>query len=84
VERHADGRPLDRRAGLVRQPELERGAAGRHQRLKDGLLGLYLDSLRRHGCTMGAEQVAQLLAVDLELSAQGMGVWLDRDSRPRA
>ena len=68
---------------VVQLGQAERDAPDRHRRLKDGLLGLYLDSLQRHGCTMGTQQVAQLLAVDLELSAQGMGVWLDRDSRPR-
>ena len=56
----------------------ERAAAHRHERLKDGLLAIYLDSLRRHGCTLGDERVAELLALDLELNAQGMACWLDR------
>ena len=68
---------------VVALGQAERHAADRHPRLKDGLLALYLASLQQHGCTMGAERVAQLLAVDLELSAQGMAAWLDRDSRPR-
>ena len=68
---------------VVHLGQAERHAVDRHRRLKDGLLSLYLSSLQRHGCTMGADQVAQLLAVDLELSAQGMAVWLDRDLRPR-
>ena len=68
---------------MVALGQAERHAADRHRRLKDGLLALYLASLQQHGCTMGADRVAQLLAVDLELSAQGMAAWLDRDTRPR-
>lgn len=58
-------------------------APDRHARLKDGLLALYLDSLAAHRCPMAPAAVAELLAVDLELNAQGIGVWLDRESRPR-
>ena len=68
---------------VVALGQAERHASDRHQRLKSGLLALYLDSLQRHGSAMNADAVAQLLAVDLELSAQGMAAWLDRDSRPR-
>jgi glyoxylase-like metal-dependent hydrolase (beta-lactamase superfamily II) len=60
-----------------------RDAPDRHARLKEGLLALYLDSLAAHRCPMAPAAVAELLAVDLELNAQGIGVWLDRDSRPR-
>jgi hypothetical protein len=28
---------------------------------------------------MGREAIAQLLALDLELNAQGIAIWLDRD-----
>jgi len=70
--------------GVVQLGERERAATGRHQRLKDGLLALYLDSLAGHGCRFGADQVTQLLSVDLELNAQGMAAWLDRDARTRA
>jgi glyoxylase-like metal-dependent hydrolase (beta-lactamase superfamily II) len=58
-------------------------AVDRHQRLKDGLLALYLDSLDRHGCRLATDQVMQLLSGDLELNAQGMASWLDRESRSR-
>ena len=34
-----------------------------------------------HGCRLGADQLGLLLDMDLELNAQGLGVWLDRDSR---
>ena len=50
----------------------------RHQALKEGLLGLYVSSLREHGCTMTTAEVAKALALDIELNAQGIAVWLDR------
>ncbi len=78
------GRVLGLLDGVVQLGERERASTGRHQRLKDGLLALYLDSLAGHGCRFGADQVAQLLSVDLELNAQGMAAWLDRDARTRA
>jgi glyoxylase-like metal-dependent hydrolase (beta-lactamase superfamily II) len=51
----------------------------RHQALKDGQLALFTRSLHAHGFQGGAETIARLLAIDLELNAQGMAVWLDRD-----
>jgi len=71
---------LERTVALA---ESLRHAPDRHARLKDGLLALYLDSLAAHHCPMAPAAVAELLAVDLELNAQGIGVWLDRESRPR-
>ena len=62
----------------------EKTAADRHQRLKDGMVAIFLDSLAAHGCTMPPAQVTELLTVDLELNAQGLAVWLHRDERPSA
>ena len=53
-------------------------AQGRHEALKRGQLDIFLRSLHAHGCKHSPEQVTELLAVDLELNAQGMAVWLDR------
>lgn len=55
-----------------------RGAKNRHQALKAGQLDLFTASLAAHGCALGREAIAELLALDLELNAQGMAVWLDR------
>lgn len=52
--------------------------ADRHARIKQDLTLLYRTSLREHGCTLSDERIALLLAMDVELNAQGMGVWLDR------
>ncbi len=79
----ADARRL---AGLLREQLAQmvalgdalRGAEGRHEKLKQGLLDIHVASLARHGCGFSTGQVAELLAVDLELNAQGMACWLDR------
>jgi glyoxylase-like metal-dependent hydrolase (beta-lactamase superfamily II) len=55
-----------------------RSAPERHVALKLGLRRLYEDALRAHGCQLSADALQALLAPDIELNAQGMGVWLDR------
>ena len=63
---------------------LGRALAGRPDRgvaLREGLRELYLQRLRRHGCTLGEARSLELLAMDVELNAQGMGIWLDRSAR---
>ncbi|MFN3861556.1 MAG: MBL fold metallo-hydrolase [Roseateles sp.] len=57
-----------------------REAPDRHARLKAGLLDGYLARLRAHGHAAGAE-AAEWLALDAELNAQGLAVWLDRTPR---
>ena len=52
----------------------------RHAWLSKHFEALYLGSLRAHGCTLGDQEIRQALAVDVELNAQGVGVWLDRQS----
>jgi hypothetical protein len=41
-------------------------------------------SLAAHGCTLPAAEIDRVLALDIELNAQGMGVWLDRLDRTPA
>ena len=53
-------------------------APDRHEALKRGQLDIFCASLAAHGCTLNTAAIAQLLAMDLELNAQGMAVWLDR------
>ena len=52
-------------------------APDRHQRLKAALSGLYRGQLQAHGLTDVPAGLAGL-ALDIELNAQGLGVWLDR------
>jgi glyoxylase-like metal-dependent hydrolase (beta-lactamase superfamily II) len=65
-------------ARLVRLGREVQHAADRHEALKRGQLAIFLDSLAAHGCTLAPDRVAELLAMDLELNAQGMAIWLDR------
>lgn len=53
----------------------------RHEELKAGLFEIYLASLRQHGCAMTDSEIHSLLEMDLELNAQGMGVWLEKEAK---
>ncbi len=55
-----------------------RGHADRHVALLQGLLDLYVEGAQANGCRMDRARVRELLGLDIELNAQGMGVWLDR------
>lgn len=52
----------------------------RHAMLVESLERLYFESARQHGSALSAEEVRELLAVDTELNAQGLEVWLDRQT----
>ena len=49
------------------------------RRSRRGQLEIFTRHLAAHGCTMPRDAIAQLLAMDLELNAQGLAIWLDRD-----
>jgi glyoxylase-like metal-dependent hydrolase (beta-lactamase superfamily II) len=57
-----------------------KSAPERHAALCRELTALYLDSLREHGCALADSEIAQALAIDIELNAQGLAVWLDRSA----
>jgi len=57
------------------------GAPDRHARLVAELGAQLVDQIRAHGCELPADRVRELLALDLELNAQGLEVWLDRGRR---
>jgi len=56
------------------------GAPGRHEMLVREFSALYGASLREHGVEPTPDKLA-LLAMDIELNAQGMAGWLDREAR---
>jgi glyoxylase-like metal-dependent hydrolase (beta-lactamase superfamily II) len=56
------------------------GAADRHLRLKQDLDALYTSSLAEHGHPVTAAS-RELFALDVELNAQGIGIWLDREDK---
>jgi glyoxylase-like metal-dependent hydrolase (beta-lactamase superfamily II) len=51
---------------------------GRKDRIKDAVTAHLLTDARNHGCALDEQRMRQLLAVDLELNAQGLEVWLER------
>jgi hypothetical protein len=80
VERHAaelHGR-IDQLVALGRAAD---GAPDRGTRLRQGVRELFLGWAREHGTPLPAEAVASLLELDVELNAQGLEAWLDRDRR---
>ena len=50
----------------------------RHVHIMDDLANLYASRAQAHGCTQTPAQVRELLAMDIELNAQGLEVWLDK------
>lgn len=54
------------------------GRADRHRCLAAGLSALYLERAHALQVPLADEDVGRILAMDIELNAQGLGVWLDR------
>jgi glyoxylase-like metal-dependent hydrolase (beta-lactamase superfamily II) len=52
----------------------------RHTLLVQGQREILLARLQKHGCLLDTTQIDTLLGGDYELNAQGIGVWLDRQS----
>lgn len=57
------------------------GEPQRHHLLVDALGALYVARLRLQGSPLDASEVLRVLAMDIELNAQGLACWLDRDKR---
>ena len=56
------------------------GHADRHERLVEALAVLYIERARVHGSPLAPEEVRALLAIDIELNAQGLEIWLAREN----
>jgi glyoxylase-like metal-dependent hydrolase (beta-lactamase superfamily II) len=70
---------LRRQTGeLVALGRAQDGRPDRAARLREGVRELFLGWVRDHGTPLPAERAAELLALDVELNAQGLEVWLDR------
>lgn len=57
------------------------GRPDRHQCLLEGLTDLYVERARDQGCGLDEAAIERLLHGDIELNAQGLACWLDRDRR---
>jgi glyoxylase-like metal-dependent hydrolase (beta-lactamase superfamily II) len=73
---------LQRETGeLVALGRREDGKRDRAALLRAGVEELVLGWARDHGAPLPTERLRELLAVDVELNAQGLEAWLDRDRR---
>jgi len=57
---------------------------GRQERIRERVAKHLIAQVRNHGCTMDEERIRELLAVDIELNAQGLEVWLVRRAKQAA
>ncbi|HXK11744.1 MAG TPA: MBL fold metallo-hydrolase [Vicinamibacteria bacterium] len=70
-------------ADLVALGRSADGRPDRAERLRAGVGELFLGWARGHGTPLPADRVRELLALDIELNAQGLEAWLDRDRTGR-
>jgi glyoxylase-like metal-dependent hydrolase (beta-lactamase superfamily II) len=54
------------------------GAQGRPERLQAKIAAHLVDGAQAHGCVLSADEIRKVLAVDVDLNAQGLEVWLVR------
>jgi glyoxylase-like metal-dependent hydrolase (beta-lactamase superfamily II) len=69
---------IDRMVEIARAHAHE---ADRHDRIKDALGALYVGRSMAHGCALSSGEARELLAMDIELNAQGLEVRLDNASK---
>ncbi|MEO8299429.1 MAG: MBL fold metallo-hydrolase [Burkholderiales bacterium] len=58
------------------------GSAERDAGLRTLMQRVLLEGARRAGSPLSDEQATALLAADIELNAQGLGIWLDKQTTP--
>jgi len=63
--------------GHVRRALAAASGPGRHQALRAGIEAELLDEAARQGVAAPRDEVLRIFREDLELNAQGLGVWLD-------
>ncbi len=80
VEKLADDlfEQIDAMAAIGRQCD---GRPDRHRCLLAALQALYVERAQLHGCPLDDAAVTAVLAMDIELNAQGLACWLDRISK---
>jgi len=76
---HAQGAELLRNLDALVELALREQASGaqRHDRIKQKMTEYLLAEIRQHGCRLAESTLLDIWATDLELNAQGLGVWLD-------
>lgn len=69
---------IDAMCALARQCD---GRPDRHRAMVAALTALYLERARAQRCPLDDAGVVRVLAMDIELNAQGLACWLDRNRR---
>jgi len=64
--------------GFVEIAETLKDQPNRHKAIKESLLNYLLDIATKHGVVLDEVQQVKLFKGDLEICAQGLGVWLDK------
>ncbi len=65
--------------GFVAIAKAHQTSQHRHQAIKKALLSYLLDIASKHGVTLDEARQIKLFKGDLEICAQGLGVWLDEN-----
>ena len=68
--------------GLRALAEEQRDEEGREQRLRAAVDRLLVDAGRRHS-TLSEDAVRKIFESDIDLNAQGLGIWLKRRAKKR-
>jgi glyoxylase-like metal-dependent hydrolase (beta-lactamase superfamily II) len=73
------GQDLHRRIDeMVALAVVERfSGEGRHERIKTAMTHYLLSEIRIHGCSLSEKALLDIWESDIELNAQGLGIWLD-------
>ena len=66
---------------LARIAQRHVNASDRYGAVRQDMLNLWLDLAHQHGVAMTDAQIESLYQVDLDLNAQGLNVWADRQKR---
>ncbi|MBU0654376.1 MAG: MBL fold metallo-hydrolase [Gammaproteobacteria bacterium] len=61
----------------------ESAPEGRVDRLRERIFFTWLKAIEEHGCNLPESDIRKLLAVDAELNAQGLNVWLLRRTKSK-
>ncbi len=65
--------------GFVDIAKAHKTSDNRHKTIKESLLSYLLDIATKHGVALDEVKQIKLFKGDLEICAQGLGVWLDQD-----
>ena len=63
---------------MVRIAQTHAADGNRHTTIMRDLAELYISRAKSHGCAFDDAKIRDLLAMDIELNAQGLEVWVDK------